>query len=98
MTNVIFVMGVLIPILVLIIFVCLSSLRKQSVRIRELELEREEQQKNLVYLYNHAEEIANIKTARRHFENEIQEAKSDEEIIDIINAVISTNNVRMRDN
>ena len=91
-------MGVLIPILVLIIFVCLSSLRKQSVRIRELELEREEQQKNLAYLYKHAEEIASIKADRRHFENEIQEAKSDEEIIDIINAVISTNNVRVRDN
>ena len=98
MINVLLVMGIIIPVLVIVILLLISVLKKQKVEIKKLNNDVKEQQDNLIYLYHHAEEIADIKKARNHFEDEIKGAKTDEEVVDIINAIISTNNVRVRNN
>lgn len=50
---------------------------------------------NLTYLYTHAEEIEKIKTQEKKTSKEIKNAKSDKEILDIINTIVSNNNSKL---
>lgn len=83
---------ILIQILV-IIFKTLSSLKKENKR---LEGELEQAKTNIAYLYRNAKEIAKIEKDEKKVSEEIRNAKSDEEIFNVVNTVIAANNSRVR--
>lgn len=62
-----------------------------------LQVEVEMQQENLVQLFRHTVEIAEIVKDRKDTDQDICGAKSNEEILDIINTVLKSNNDRVHD-
>lgn len=63
----------------------------------KLQVEVEMQQENLVQLFRHTVEIAEIINNRKETDQDICGAKSNEEILDIINTVLKSNNDRVHD-
>ena len=63
---------------------------------KELKNEVERQKENIAYLVRHAEELMQIQTDKDKTSEEIRNAKTDEEIADIVNAIIQSNNDRVR--
>lgn len=84
---------VLICIIVFVSRIC----RKLQAEKTALEVELQALKANLAFMVRHAEELAQIKKDQKTTDQKIAEAKTDEEIIDIINAVIASNNDRVRD-
>ena len=85
---------IVILILVLVIIIkTMSSLKKENKR---LEGELESAKTNIAYLYRNAEEVAKIEKDEKKVSEEINNAKSDEEIFNIVNTVIAANNSRVR--
>lgn len=72
-----------------------SAIDSQKRIIAELEAKIDAQKKNTVYLFKHAQEISAIKSKEKQTAIDIEEAKSDEEIYDIIDSIISANNKRV---
>jgi len=96
MTKVLLIEAAVIVVLILvlvIIYKTLSSVRKENKR---LEGELEQAKTNIAYLYRNAKEIAKIEKDEKKVSEEIKNAKSDEEIFDIVNTVIAANNARVR--
>lgn len=92
----------LIQIAIYIVLICIivfvsRTCRKLQAEKTELEVELQAQKANLAFMVRHAEELAQIKKDQKTTDQKITEAKTDEEIIDIINAVIASNNDRVRD-
>ena len=92
----------LIQIAIYIVLICIivfvsRTCRKLQTEKTELEVELQAQKANLAFIVRHAEELAQIKKDQKTTDQKITEAKTDEEIIDIINAVIASNNDRVRD-
>ena len=93
----------LIFILIILLFAAITyfSLKayfKSKKKIKELEQMIENQKKNLIYIVRHSQELAEIDKSRSKVDKEISEAKSDEEVINIINTIIDINNNRLPDN
>ena len=76
--------------------VAIKGLKADSEEIEHLQGEVKKQKQNMVYLVQHAEEIAKIKNEEAKVQEEIHNAKTDEEVADIINAIININNARVR--
>ena len=93
--NVTIILSLIILCLVLAFFLTIRVLKKQSDENKKLREEIENQQKNIIYLYKHAQEIAVIEKDRKQTDRDIQEAKTDEEVLDIINAIVAVNNTRV---
>ena len=78
----------------------ISALNKMLKQAKEEKKEAEEQiQKQnttIAELLRHAEEISIIAQDKGKVENEIKKAKTDEELVEIANAIISVNNDRLR--
>ena len=53
------------------------------------------QKQNLVYIMHHAEELAEIQKHKAKTDIAIEEAKTDEEILEIINTIVNGNNERV---
>ena len=81
--------------LIAALIIKISVLKKQSDENKKLREETENQQKNIIYLYKHAQEIAEITSEANKLEGKINNAKTDEEIIDVINSVINNNNSKL---
>ena len=81
--------------LIAALIITISVLKKQSDENKKLREETENQQKNIIYLYKHAQEIAEITSEANKLEGKINNAKTDEEIIDVINSVINNNNSKL---
>lgn len=77
-------------------YACVKTLRKKNDEISALKSELNKQKEVTVELYKHAAEIAKIEKQKDKTNQKINEAKTDEEIIDIINSVIDANNDRVR--
>lgn len=58
-------------------------------------IENENLQQNIAYLVKHSEEINRIKKEADKISDKINGAKTDEEISDIVSAIISANNERL---
>lgn len=86
---------VIIALLVIIIAVTKIAL-KTKVANSQLKSELKKQKENTVYLAQHAEELAQIQTDSQQTENQINGAKSDEEVLNIINSIVDANNSRLR--
>lgn len=72
--------------------------RMQTQKIECLEDEIKGLQSNITYLVNHLEEVARIKKQADEISEKINGAKTDEEVSDIIDAIINANNDRVQDN
>lgn len=83
-------------VVLLLLFVAIKYIISEKNKNKKLQEELESQQQNLITLYRHAEEIAEIEKDKSRTDQIIEEAKSDEEILDIINTVVAVNNSRVR--
>ena len=72
--------------------------KKLKKDVLELENAIAEKSKSIVYLVKHAEELANIQAYENDVKQKLEEAKSDEEISDIVGSIISVNNSLVPDN
>ena len=86
-------------ILLLVFGACIQSLWKKNRDLKQklegFQIENESLQQNIAYLVKHAEEIQRIQKDADEISNKINGAKSDEEISDIVSAIISANNDRL---
>jgi Tfp pilus assembly protein PilO len=76
-----------------------AALKQQKAKddeIRHLKGEVQKQKENMAYLVKHAQELAEIEKNQDKLQEEIQNAKSDDEVADIINAIININNSKLR--
>ena len=87
----------LLVILVFVAYVAIKSLKAKTDEIKRLNGELQKQKQNMAYLVKHAKEIAKIETEEHKVQEEIQNAKTDEEVADIINAIVNINNAKLRD-
>ena len=78
------------------VYVAIKTQKKNLDEIKRLEAELTKQKQNMAYLIKHTEEIATIEKSEDQVQEEIRNAKSDEEVADIINAIININNARVR--
>lgn len=74
------------------IYILLQILRKEKKTNGILKKVIEEQKENLLYLARHAEELSKIEKDKNITQIQIKEAKTDEEVLDIINAIVNHNN------
>ena len=86
----------LLVMLISAVYAAIKTFQKKTQEIKHLEGEVQKQKENMAYLVKHAEEIAEIKKDQDKIQEEIQNAKSDEEVADIINAIININNSKLR--
>ena len=70
----------------------IKSLKEKQ---KALEASYREAQRNISYLVKHQKEIAEIMTAEGEKLAQIAEAKTDEEIFNIVNSVIAGNNSKL---
>lgn len=91
----ILILGAIILALIAVIIIMFLSLKSDKKKIKELSESIEAQQRNILYLYRHAEEVAEIEKDKNAVEGKIKEAKSDEEVLNIINTIISVNNDKL---
>ena len=91
----ILILGAIILALIVVIIIMFLSLKSDKKKIKDLSESIEAQQRNILYLYRHAEEVAEIEKDKNAVEGKIKEAKSDEEVLNIINTIISVNNDKL---
>ena len=65
-------------------------------KLKRADEEKKQLQKNISYLVHHAEELASIRLEKEKTDKKIEEAKTDEEVADIVNSIINGNNDRVR--
>ena len=69
--------------------------RELKQKVEAFQIENGNLQQNIAYLMKHTEEITKIKNEAEKISEKINGAKSDEEISDIVGAIISANNDRL---
>lgn len=88
--------------LIVILIAVIAEMHKQhketKYKIVELERELADREINISYLVKHSQELASILQKNSEVQNKINEAKTDEEINDIVAAVIAANNDRVQNN
>ena len=87
-------------VIVLIFGACVSVVYKDNKKLKNqieaYKTEAESLHKNIAYLMKNAEEVAKIKKEADKISDKINGAKTDEEISDIVSAIISANNDRVQ--
>ena len=81
-----------------VIFFLIKIICRLNKEKKELTANLETMSENLKYMYEHAEKISDIKKDRNRINGGINDAETDEEIIDVINSIVAVNNSRMRNN
>ncbi len=76
-------------------YAALKQFKAKDDEIRHLKGEIQKQRENMAYLVKHAQELAEIEKDQDKLQEEIQNAKSDDEVADIINAIININNSKL---
>ena len=93
--TIVLTMLAIIVMLVAIVWAEFKQIKKLNERKKALETSYRDAQRNISYLVKHQKEIAEIKTAEGEKLEEIAEAKTDEEIFEIVNSVIAPTHSRM---
>lgn len=93
--TIILVMLAVIVILVAVIWAEFKQIKQLKERKKALEDSYKEAQRNIAFLVKHQKEIAEIKTEEGEKLEQIAEAKTDEEIFEIVNSVIAPNHSGM---
>lgn len=96
MTKILIIEAVIIAVLVLVLIIIAKMFRSLQEEKTRLEVEFSKQKANVVYLYRNAQEIAKIAKDEKKVSEEIQNAKTDEEIYNVINTILDVNNSRVR--
>lgn len=96
MTRVVLMLLLFIFALLVIIAAIAKMCHEQQMELKNLEDELKKQQTNMAYLVKHAEEFTIIEHDQKTMDQKLTGGKSDEEICDIVNSIISINNERLR--
>lgn len=85
-------MVAIIAVLASAVFVLFRLWRKEKNMAKELRAENKKKDANIAHLYRHAEELAEIKKNSGEEYRRLDDAKTDEEIAAVVDAVIAGNN------
>ena len=88
----ILILSAIIFILVLVIYFTGHICKQLQAENFELKEKAEKQQKTIADLLRYAEEVASISQDKGTVQEKIENAKTDEELVAIANAIIDTNN------
>lgn len=86
----------IILILGIVLYFTAKVCRNLQTEVKDLTCENSELKHNMAYLVTHAEELAEIKNNEAKVQEDIHNAKTDEEVADIINAIVHVNNSKLR--
>ena len=81
-----------ITILLLFVVSLFNLWRNERKKNKELNKQIDSQQKNLRILNEYVTEIQELQNKKSKIDNEIERAKTDEEILSIVNTIIADNN------
>ena len=98
MTYIYLVGAILYAVLILAVIVMFKLLKKKNKNIKELESENQRLADTIECLYKYSEEISKIRKDKEDALQEITQAESTEDILNIIAGLVSNNNDRLRNN
>lgn len=90
------IIGGIIAILIIIILSLIIALQSKTKRIKELKTDNKVLNENVLRLVKYSDLIAKMRNEKEELNNEILQAENTDEIMDIINRIISNNNNRVR--
>lgn len=90
------IIGGIIAILIIVILSLIIALQSKTKRIKELKNDNKVLNANVLSLVRYSDLIAKMRNEKEELNNEILQAETTEEIMDIINRIISNNNNRVR--
>lgn len=90
------IIGGIIAILVIVILSLIIALQSKTKRIKELKNDNKVLNENVLSLVKYSDLIAKMRNEKEELNNEILQAENTDEIMDIINRIISNNNNRVR--
>lgn len=96
MSKVVLVLAGIVLVLGVAVFFLIKGIISRNKKISLLNEELKNKDSQIELLKSYVVQISEIKTAREKKERELMEAQTNEEIIDVINDIINTNNNRMR--
>lgn len=86
----------IIAVLVIVILSLIIALQSKTKRIKELNNDNKVLNANVLSLVRYSDLIAKMRNEKEELNNEILQAENTDEIMDIINRIISNNNNRVR--
>ena len=89
------IIGGIIAVLVIVILSLIIALQSRNRRIKELNNDNKVLNENVLSLVKYSDLIAKMRNEKEELNNEILQAETTEEIMDIINRIISNNNNRV---
>lgn len=90
------IIGGIIAILIIIILSLIIALQAKTKHIKELKNDNKVLNENVLSLVKYSDLIAKMRNEKEELNNEILQAENTDEIMDIINRIISNNNNRVR--
>lgn len=90
------IIGGIIAILIIVILSLIIALQSKTKRIKELKNDNKVLNANVLSLVRYSDLIAKMRNEKEELNNEISQAENTDEIMDIINRIISNNNNRVR--
>lgn len=87
--------GIIILILVIVLYFTALVCKQLQAENFQLKEKTEAQQKTIADLLRHAEEVSRISQDKGKVQEKIENAKTDEELVNIANAIIDANNASM---
>lgn len=90
------IIGGIIAVLVIVILSLIIALQSKTKRIKELKNDNKVLNENVLSLVRYSDLIAKMRNEKEELNNEILQAENTDEIMDIINRIISNNNNRVR--
>ena len=79
-----------------IVYVQSKNLKKRKEENQDLKKQIDQLKKNIAFLVKHAQEMAQIEKEKEKTFQRIEEARTDEEIADIVSIIIDSNNQRVQ--
>lgn len=89
------IIGGIIAILIIVILSLIIALQARNRRIKELNNDNKVLNENVLSLVKYSDLIAKMRNEKEELNNEILQAENTDEIMDIINRIISNNNNRV---
>lgn len=90
--NLILFLLLIIAVLLISVILTAKIAMDEKNKINELNEEIKDKQKSIAYLYRHARELAKLRAENDKKKEELENAKTDEEIAVIVASVIADNN------
>lgn len=94
--TIIFVLIAVIATLAGIVYVTVKSNKKLKNENKQLSGKIEQLNTNIAYLVKHSQELAQIHKEKEKTFERIEEARTDEEIADIVSIIVNANNQRVQ--